>query len=116
MKAIEALQEYIRRNFDDTTATKYIKEAMEFYNRSGMDGILNWFIESRSNDFFNKSRCYAILGKKDQALDCLEEINENPPIAFSKINNNYDFNSLRSNPRFQAIIKKMGLSDYQIPN
>jgi hypothetical protein len=28
------------------------------------------------------------------------------------INNDHDFDILRSEPRFQAIIKKMGLSEY----
>jgi TolB-like protein/Tfp pilus assembly protein PilF len=116
LKAIEALQEYIRRNFDDTTATKYVREAREIYDSSGMDGTLNWFIERSPNAYSRNATLYAMLGKKDLALDCLEKASENPWLQFFKINNNYDYNFLRSEPRFQTIIKKMVLSDYQVPN
>jgi hypothetical protein len=56
------------------------------------------------------------VGKKEAALDWLEKAFKAslPDLPF--INSNPDFDSLRSEPRFQAIIKKMGLSEYQKPN
>jgi len=42
----------------------------------------------------------------------LEKAFENPPPGFANINNDPDLDNLRSEPRFQAIIKKMGLSEY----
>jgi TolB-like protein/tetratricopeptide (TPR) repeat protein len=116
LKAIEALQEYIRWGVDDTLATKYVEVIREIYDSSGIDGILNWLIEINPKDYLSNVTWYALLGKKDKALDCLEEVSENPPVQFFKINNNYNYNSLRSDPRFQAIILKMGLADYQVPN
>jgi len=116
LKAIEALQEYIRSGVDDTSATKYVKAIKEIYYSSGIDGILNWLIEINPKDFLSNLTWYALLGKMDQALGCLEKVSENPPVGFCKINNNYNYNSLRSDPRFQAVIKEMGLSDYQVPN
>ena len=118
VKALEALQKYIIRNFDNTSATKYVKEAREIYDSSGMDNLLNWFIDSTisPNAFLSKAQWYALLGKKDQALGFLEKVSENPTPQFFLINNNFDYNFLRSEPRFQTIIKKMVLSDYQVPN
>jgi hypothetical protein len=116
LKAIEALQEYIRSSVDDTSATKYVKVIKEIYYSSGIDGVLNWLIEINPKDYLSNVTWYALLGKNDQALGCLEKVSENPPVGFCKINNNYNYNSLRSDLRFQVIIKKMGLSDYQISN
>jgi hypothetical protein len=59
---------------------------------------------------------YAKIGKKENALNWLEKASENPPSTFPRINNNPDFDNIRSEPRFKAILKKMGLSDYQVPN
>ena len=113
LKAIEVLQESIRRNFDDTSTTKYVKMAREIFDSSGMVGLLNWFIKQNPNAFSSNAQWYAMLGKKDQAIGCLEKVSENPPLQFFRINNYYDFNSLHSESKFQAIIKKMGLLDYQ---
>lgn len=117
LDALESLQKHIIRNFD-TLAPKYVKMAKEIYDSSGIEGILNKLIESSSSFSYvslnqNKATYYVMLGKKDLALDCLEKLSENPPYAFFRINNDYDFSLLHSEPRFQAIIKKMGLSEYQ---
>jgi TolB-like protein/Tfp pilus assembly protein PilF len=114
-KAFEAVQKYFESS-SDTLAPKYVKITKEIYDSSGIDGILKWEIERIPKDYYHNARWYVMLGKKDQALDCLEKVSENPPIQFFRINNDYDFSSLHSEPRFQAIIKKMGLSDYQVPN
>jgi len=49
-----------------------------------IDGILNWLIEINPKDYLSNVTWYALLGKKDQALDCLEQVSENPRFNFSK--------------------------------
>lgn len=58
-----------------------------------------------------KQHCF--LGDSNKALDNLEKaVNAGiPGVAY--INNDIDFNILRNEPRFQALIDKMGLIRYQ---
>jgi tetratricopeptide (TPR) repeat protein len=115
-KAFEALQKYIESS-SDTLAPKYIKMVKDIYDSTGIDGILKWATESNPKNYYYNARWYVMLGKKDLALDCLGKYCETTSsIQNFRINNDYDFSSLHSEPRFQVIIKKMGLSDYQVPN
>ncbi len=108
VKAVEALQKALP---GDTLTIK------EVYNKSGINGIFNWFIENE----FNKSKpsslslagSYSWLGKKEEALNWLEKASEENITYLPSINNDPGWDNLRSEPRFQAIIKKMGLSEYK---
>ena len=96
------------------TSSNVVKDV---YDRSGINGLWNWLIESelkKSNPRLLKlASDYARIGKQEEALVWLEKAFENPPPGFADINNDPDFDNLRSEPRFQAIINKMGLSGYQ---
>ena len=114
LKALVALQKYLYMDTLKVTDSNIVKDV---YNRSGINGLWNWLIElelKKSNpEPFDLAIDYAIIGKKEEALDWLEKANKNPPPGFANINNMRDLDNLRSEPRFQAIIKKMGLSEYQ---
>jgi len=56
---------------------------------------------------------YLKAGNKDEALDMLERCLEEKSVHLPLINNTPDFDIIRKEQRFQSIIKKMGLSDYQ---
>jgi TolB-like protein len=113
LKALVALQKYLYMDTLKVTDSNIVKDV---YDRSGMNGLWNWLIESelkKSNpEPFILAIDNAITGKKEEALDWLEKAFENPPPGFANINNIRDLDNLRSEPRFQAIIKKMGLSEY----
>jgi TolB-like protein/AraC-like DNA-binding protein/Tfp pilus assembly protein PilF len=98
LKAIDTLQKWILLDTLNSKNTNIVKDV---YNRSGMNGIFDWLIEldlkNLNPNFLKIAQWYAILDKKNEALTCLER-------AFDK---------LRSEPRFQVIMKKMGLSDYK---
>ena len=114
VKALIALQKNLYMDTLKVTDSNIVKDV---YNRSGINGLWNWLIElelKKSNpEPFDLAIDYAIIGKKEEALDWLEKANKNPPPGFANINNMRDLDNLRSEPRFQAIIKKMGLSEYQ---
>ena len=122
LKAVEVLQKIM---LNDSFAAKNAGTIKTVYNSSGITGIFNWLIEVQhkkaSSVFglretsFDFARWYAMLHKDEEALNWLEKALENNPPGICIINNNPDFDNMRLEPRFQDIIKKMGLSDYQTP-
>jgi len=78
---------------------------------------LNWIIQSElmkpEPSVINLAWTYSVLQKNEEAIKWLEIAYEKPPADLPRINNYIIFNNLRTDPRFQAIIKKMGLSEYQ---
>jgi len=107
LKAVEALQKAM------VSDTLTIKEA---YNKSGINGILNWMIESMlktpNPSPFMLATLHVILDQKEEALKWLEKALEVRTPGLPRINNDPDFDNLRSEPRFLAIIEKLGLSEY----
>jgi TolB-like protein len=113
IKAVEALQKIILL---DTLTAKYADNLKGVYNKSGINGLLNFLIdmqsESSTPSHYLLAQWYALLGKKKEALDYLEKTLEEYEPHSLRINSNTNFDNLRSEPRFVALIKKMGLSDY----
>jgi TolB-like protein/AraC-like DNA-binding protein len=113
-KALDALSKALETNNIFVTSPYLLTD---IYRRSGMNGIWNWLIETE----FKKSRpsswdltfWFLRIDKKDRALNMLERLYEEKIFLLPTINNNTDLGIIRSEPRFQAIIKKMGLTDYQ---
>jgi TolB-like protein/Tfp pilus assembly protein PilF len=114
LKALVALQKAL---YMDTLKIVYPNALKDVYDKSGINGLWNWLIESellKSNpEPLTLMTMYAIIDKKEEALDWIEKAFENSSPELPFINNNPDLDNLRSAPRFQAIIKKMGLSGYQ---
>ncbi len=113
LKAIETLQKIMPM---DTLTARNANMVKDIYNKSGMNGIFEWLIElelkSADPSPMSLARWYANLDKKDESLDWLEKAFDEHQPTIPRINNNPDFDIVRSEPRFQAMIKKMGLSEY----
>ncbi|MCJ7448219.1 MAG: hypothetical protein MUO72_11030 [Bacteroidales bacterium] len=109
LKAIEALQNVTIINSLNSGNSNFL---LEKYNKEGINGIINWLINSQQKnvDPITLARWNAKLNRKDEALKLLETGFEESVVEIPRINNDLDFESLRSEPRFQALIKKMGLS------
>jgi hypothetical protein len=56
-----------------------------------------------------------MVGKKEEALYWLEKYFELKALRLPYEINFPELNNVRSEPRFQALIAKMGLTEYQIP-
>jgi tetratricopeptide (TPR) repeat protein len=113
-KAVDVLNKTLEM---DTNAVTYPDLLTDIWLRSGINGIWNWLIEtelikSRPSPW-NLTFWFLRTGKKDQALDMLERSFREKIIILPTINNNSELDAIRTEPRFQALIIKMGLSDYQ---
>jgi TolB-like protein len=115
-KAVEALEKILLGS-GDTLLVKNAPFVKDIYNKSGIDGIWNWLLElelrRQTPNPSNLAIRYARVGKKEEALYWLEKYFENQPTP--RINNDPNFEVFRSEPIFQAMLVKMGLSEYQTP-
>ena len=109
-KAIESLKEA----FKIGPGTSYLKTIDEVFSHSGINGILHWLkIMCLSNgDNYDLARFYSFANKNDSAIYCLEKYSQRSKTLY-RINNMLDFENLHADPRFQALMKKCGLSAYQ---
>ena len=95
----------------------------ELYNKNEIDGLLNWFVNwlsmNQSEKYIEKTMLasfYVIIGDSESALNYLEKsyIAGEPGLPF--INSNLDFKSIKTEPRFIDLLKKMDLYQYQLSN
>ena len=76
--------------------------------------IINGFIEISKKKYFSPmfiSRVYAGMGEVDKAIEWMEKAYEerDPPLSLVKSVPSHDY--MHSDPRFKALLKKMGLED-----
>ena len=102
----------------DPLTKKYIPIVADIYKKSGIKGILQWLIDEGlmfKKEIYNKSfyltLFYTALGEKEHALECLEQAVEmhNVWITYT-IKSDPLFDTLRTEPRFSMLLKKMGLA------
>jgi tetratricopeptide (TPR) repeat protein len=116
LKAVEIYQKILLSR-SDTLMVKKVLLVKEIYSKSGKIGLWNFMLENALStpNPWGLATSYARVGRKEEALHWLEKYFENRPLLLPRINNDPQLEILRSEPRFQAMITKLGLSDYQIP-
>ena len=121
-KAAKALHDHFDRY---QVTSNYADEILDAYNESGIEGIFTWLIdfninrpvplEGLSGHPYYIAWWYAILGNREQSIYWFEraiEAETRPLHYFNLIANNPDFDILRNDPRFLAVIEKAGLTPY----
>ena len=106
-------------------APEYPDEIMNAYKESGIKGLFSWLIDinahkpipvpGMSGDPFYIAWWHAISGNRDESVYWLErnmETNLKLYHYFNLITTNPDFDFLRDDPRFLAIIEELGLTPY----
>jgi len=76
--------------------------------------IVNRFMEISKKKYFSPmfiSRVYAGMGEVDKAIEWMEKAYEERDPAFSLIKSVPSHDYMHSDPRFKALLKKMGLED-----
>ncbi len=85
----------------------------EIYQISGTEGIIYWYIDwlilNKPQRLRNISSFYAIVGDEQKAIEFLEKCLDSDQLGKLYINSNTDFNILRKNPKFQTMLKELGL-------
>jgi len=120
LTAIEVLEHALEENrlWDDSLPAEYADSFKDNISKSDLTGILDLLIEidlKRSPPLSMRlATLYIITGNTDEALDWLEKAFEDCESRIPRINSDYVISRLRSEPRFQALIEKMGLTDYQV--
>jgi tetratricopeptide (TPR) repeat protein len=114
LKAIESLQKAFSFFPEDA---KYINKIKAAYDQSGMNGLLRCWIEEEQEDpewgMISAANIYAVLGEKEKALHCLEEAFKMRIPRLPTINNDPQFDNIRNEPRFLALLDSMRLIPYQ---
>ncbi|MRR18717.1 helix-turn-helix domain-containing protein [bacterium] len=121
-KAAMALRDLFK---DHPSMSDLGDEVMAAYNKSGIEGIFAWLIDVNMNrplpvdgmtghPFFI-AWWYAIIGNREESVKWFEktvEMSSIPRHYFNLIATNPDFDILRGDPRFTAVIEKAGLTAY----
>lgn len=122
-KATAALQGIVRNYTDAGDSVE--EEIAAAYRRSGIEGLFSWMVETNlskplpvfglSGIPFFTSWWYAILGDEENSIYWLETnltLERKRHAFFDLIVSNPDFDILRDNARFKAVVDKIGLTPY----
>jgi len=97
-------------------ANIYVEEFDHAYKTSGYEGCLKWLIENMgkwtSQDYnhpFYYAVAYARIGDKDKAFEWLEKVYEMRSLFITTIGVEPSLDGLRSDPRFDELLIKVGL-------
>jgi len=121
-KALEELIQIANSSYDTTRFEKEIKIA---YDNNGIPGLFQWLIDANLNNpvpaeglsghpFF-MAWWHAIMGNIEMSVYWLEKnmvVKNKAYRYFNLIATNPDFDFLRDNPRFLAIVDQLGLTPY----
>ena len=97
----------------DSSLVENIKFLDDIYTKNGMNGVIKWWMGFEENKNPNKPHYiamnYASIGENSLALKWLEKAFDLGGPDLPSMINNRMFENIRSDPRFVAMLKKMGL-------
>lgn len=118
----EAVEAFLKANKANSSFSRYASERQaasetlygEAYPQSGIKRLLRYIVDMRlrgpdPNGRYQLAKSYALLGEKEQALDWLEKSLENRDFLLPFVNADPIFDELRTEPRYQAVVHRMGL-------
>lgn len=110
----EAIAEYLKGQSLSGAPSEVVIAMRKAYQESGMRGYrqktLEYYLQSPPVNAVSVARLYGRLGDKDQTLAWLEKAYEERVPAVVHINSSPEFEFLRSDPRYAALIRRIGLA------
>lgn len=112
-EALNSLQEYLSK---DTTALEYCDKLNQIYTESGINEILRtliiYFAEINGVNNIELAQVYAFLKDKENTLRYLEkQFDSDMKFRLFWIINDPEYDFIRGEPRFIALLQKMNLAD-----
>lgn len=121
----QAVEQYLRGHEENGMAREDIAAARKAYAERGIKGYLQTRIaqlETRGQPEPNRTpmtslggqlaSLHALLGDKDRAFQLLERMYAERDEAFTSIREEITFDSLRSDPRFADLLRRIGLPPF----
>ena len=109
-EAIDHIKDLIDNYYNSSNSNALLNE---IYQTSGIEGIISWFtdwlIKNRPQSYYEISSFYGFLGNNTLALEYLEKYMESNAEGKLFFINDPSFNNLKSEPRYLAIVRSMGL-------
>ena len=114
-KYSEAVSELVRKMKMNEMTAKYCDTIRKVYKDLEIEGVFRWLIDydlknSPGGTYFLAQK-YAFLGENENALTMLEKCFKERDIWAPYMKGNPYFKKLHNEPRFKAILEKMGLAD-----
>lgn len=108
IKAIEELKKIISIFYPDVKIENLLEK---IYSESGIEGVIRWDIKFRveNGQADGIDRLYAVIGDWDNALLSLEKMQWH--FDYGLIKYGIEYKPIHNDPRFIALIKRMGLED-----
>ncbi len=110
-RALQIIEKHLELHPDDARAVYFGATAL--FQLGQPDRALEWNRRALAADpedpglLYNVASNYALLGRPEEAVDCLEKAINNGFGHKRWIEHDSDLNSLRSHPRFQALLTRL---------
>jgi len=100
----------------DTAGIGLMDELDRIYVESGVRGVHRWLIANLQrfpdhNNPYYLAESFSAIGERDSAFYWLEKAHQQRCHYLTEIKINPDLDSLRSDPRFDELLRKMNLLD-----
>jgi serine/threonine-protein kinase len=114
----EAVKEYDAASRHDPVLASALDKANEIYKKSGWKAYVQFILEQLVNNngtrkfpAFVIAAFYAKADRPGEAIEWLEKGYEERDFRMTKLSGAFEFDGLRSDPRFRELLRRMGLPD-----
>jgi len=105
--------EFIKKQTETDGSVRHHETIDQIYQASGLKGVIYWYNDRRGKidpkSYASTARLYMLMGDSEKAIEYLEKSFKMRDSWFPSTLMEPDFDSLRDDPRFTAMVSKIGL-------